>query len=234
MKNIIYNNYYLKYELEDYLIRFKKIELKIEGVTRIYFYFTFSDLKKINSNKFALITTLYIRMHVTYDLYIILFDIYNFHDTNLFIRYYHIQTKFYNFFLYRFLLSISYNGYLGLIYTIMYFRDTYQKFSIFSYINSTDSELINIDSTSVLKLSNYINNENLENNIFGVDLYGIKILKLPNSNELGVYFFSKIKNNIIFENDILSSEDEILFVYDYENLNTGSGKYTIEMAGIVQ
>ena len=234
LKNIIYNNHYLKYELEYYLIRFKKIELKIEGVTRIYFYFTFSDLKKINSNKFALITTLYNGMHITYDLYIILFDIYNFHDTNLFIRYYHIQTKFYNFFLYRFLLSITYNGYLGLIYTIMHWPDTYQKFSIFSYINSTDSELINIDSTSVLKLSNYISNENLENNIFGVDLYGIKILKLPNSNELGVYFFSKIKNNIIFENDILSPEDEILFVYDYDNLNTGSGKYTIEMAGIVQ
>ena len=234
LKNLIYNNRHLKFEFEDYLITHQKIEIKIEGVTRIYAYFSLSDLKKINFNKFCLVTTLFYDVRSSYDVYIFIFDIYNFHDTNLFIRYYHIQTKFFNK-LYRFLLSIIYERYLGLIYTfIIDYPNCYQKFSIFSYINSTDSELILLESESVLKLSNYINNENLENNIFGVDLYGIKILKLPNSNEIGVYFFSRLKNKIVFENDILSPEDEILFVYDYDHLYNGNEIFTIEMAGIVQ
>ena len=142
----------------------------------------------------------------------------------------------YNHKLFRYLLNIEQNGFLGLVYTVKNLDDSqyYQKFSIFSYINSTDSELFNLDSNSVLKLNDYINNETLENNIFGVDLYGIKILKLPSPRETGVYFFSELKKKIIFENDILPPDDEICFVYDYNVLKKGSDIYTIEMAGIVQ
>ena len=81
---------------------------------------------------------------------------------------------------------------------------------------------------------NYINNENIENNIFGVELCGIKILKLPVSKEIGVYFYSKLEKKIIYENDILKPNDEIYFVYDYNILKKGKGNYTLEMAGIVQ
>ena len=80
----------------------------------------------------------------------------------------------------------------------------------------------------------YIKTENLENNIFAYDLYGIKIIKIPNTYEIGVYYFSKLKNNIIYENDILSIDDEIYFVYDYDILNTQNEIYTIEIAGIAQ
>ena len=236
IKNLIYNNYNLNYEFEDYLIRFTKIEVKIEGETKFNSFYYLSDLKKINANKFALISSYDYESEQAFDLYIILFDIYNFHDTNLFIRYYYIQMKLYNFRLYRFLLSINYNGFLGLIYTIKTLdtNSNYQKFSIFSYINSTDSTLITLETNTILQLRDYINNENIENNIFGIDLYGVKILKLPNSNEIGVYFLSKLENKIIFENDILQPEDEIYFVYDFENLNNINEKYTIEMGGIIQ
>ena len=61
----------------------------------------------------------------------------------------------------------------------------YQHFSLFSYINSKDSEL---NDEFKLNLGEYINIDNIENNIFGVELIGIKILKLPKSNEMGVYF----------------------------------------------
>ena len=144
--------------------------------------------------------------------------------------------KLYNNILFRYLLTIEHNGFLGLIYTVKNLDDDcfYQKFSIFSYLNSTDSELFNLHTNSVLKVNDYINNETLENNIFGVDLYGIKILKLPSTRETGVYFFSKLKNKIIFENDILPPDDDIYFVYDYNVLKNGSDIYTIEMAGIVQ
>ena len=96
----------------------------------------------------------------------------------------------------------------------MNLTDIYQYYYLFSYINSTDSELITLTQDTVLKLSNYINESTLENNIFGVDLYGIKILQLPNTDEIGIYYFSKIKNNIVNENDILNPEDEIYFVFD--------------------
>ena len=238
LKNIIYNKYNLSYELEDYLIRFKKIEVKIQEVTKFNKYYYLSDLKKINTHKFALISTYDYESEEAFDLYIILFDIYNFHDTNLLIRYYYIQMNLYNLKLFRFLLSTNYNGFLGLIYTIKgnvnELNCNHQKFSIFSYINSTDSELISLNTNTILSLIDYINNENIENNIFGVDLYGIKILKFPSSNETGVYFFSKLENKIIYENDILKPEDEIYFVYDYNILKKGNEKYTIEMAGIVQ
>ena len=123
--------------------------------------------------------------------------------------------------MYRYLRSISYNGFLGLIYTINTKNKKYQKFSIFSYVNGTDSELINLDENTVFKLSNYIKEENIENNIFGVDLHGIKIIKLPNSNEIGVYYFSKLNKNIIillmnyFINQKLKLEKLVILILLY-------------------
>ena len=146
IKNLVYNKYGLKYELEDYLIKYKRIEMKKEGEYIFNSYYYLSDLKRINPNKFVLISSDKYDSEIAYNLYIIIFDIYNFHETNLFIRYYYIQLILYNYKIYRYLLSIPYNGFIGLIYSIKIGGngDVYQKFSIFSYINSTDSELITI------------------------------------------------------------------------------------------
>ena len=57
---------------------------------------------------------------------------------------------------------------------------------------------------------------------------------MPSTSEIGVYFFSNDKSNLIYENDILSPEDKIFLIYDYDSLKKGGDKYTIEMAGIVQ
>ena len=232
IKEVIYNKYSNKYELEDYLIEYKIIEIKIDENFKIDTYYYLSDLKKLNDNKFVLVSV----SQDLYQLYVILFELYNFHDTNLFIRYYYVPMKLYNFYLYRYIRTINFNEHLGLIYTntISNTDHRYQRFSIFSYVNGTDSELINLDSNTFLKLNNYIKNENLENNIFAYDLYAIKILKLPNTYDIGVYYFSKLKNNIIFENDILSLDDEIYFVYDYDILSSQNEIYTIEIAGIAR
>ena len=232
IKEIIYNKYYSKYEIEDYLIKYKKIEVKLEG--KIYFdtFYYLSDLKKLNDNKFSLISTS--QNQNPYQLYIIIFEFYNFHDTNLFIRYYNVPVIFYNFYIYRYIKSINFNGFLGLVYTITILKTDhrYQHFSIFNYINGTDSDLISLEENIILNLSDYINYNSLENNIFGLDLYGIKIINLPKTKDIGIYYFSKLKNNIIFENDILSPDDEIYFVYDYEVLEADHKIYTIEMAGV--
>ena len=232
IKEVVYNKYYNKYELEDFLIHHKKIEIKLEGKFFIDTYYYLSDLKKLNNNKFVLVSV----SQDLYQLYVILFELYNFHDTNLFIRYYYVPLKLYNFYIYRYIRSINFNELLGLIYTntISGTDHRYQRFSIFSYVNGTDSELINLDENTVLKMNDYIKNEHLENNIFAYNLYGIKILRLPNTYEIGVYYFSKLKNNIIFENDILLPNDEIYLIYDYDILNNPTEIYTIEIAGVAQ
>ena len=81
-----------------------------------------------------------------------------------------------------------------------------------SYINSTDSSILNLESNNILNLSNYINSELIENNLFRVFLSGVK--------------------NIWSRN--FSLEDIINFVFDYYNLIKGEAMYTIEIAAVVQ
>ena len=235
LKQILYNNDISNYEVEDYLIGFNKIILKLTGILNFRTYFTANHLKKINDNKFSLVSS----SDDLLQLYVFIFDLYN-KDTNLFIRYYLIQLKLYNIQMFRYLRVITYNDFIGLIFSTNDVNTgsnnldiKYQKFSIFSYINGTDSDLINLEENTFFKLSDYISEENIENNIFGVVLYGIQILKLPNSNEIGVYFYSKLKRKLIYENDILSPQDEIYFIYDKDKLKFEE-IYTIEIVGIVK
>ena len=57
---------------------------------------------------------------------------------------------------------------------------------------------------------------------------------MPNFNEIGIYLFSKAKNNIIYKDDILSLEDGINILFDYENIKTENKIYTIEIAVVVK
>ena len=232
IKKLVYNVKYLRYELEDYLIRFNKYIIYRENVFIFDCSFYMNHLKKINDNKFSIISSSKDR----YNMYIALFDIYNFRDTNLFIRYYNINMTDYDLVLFQVLTSINFNGFLGVIYTTIHFskKSVFQYFSLFGYINNTDSSIISLKENHKLILSDYLNNNLIQNNFFGFELYGIKIIKLPKSFDIGVYFFSKLNNNKIFENDILSQEDEIYFIYDYNNLKIGNTIYTIEFAGIVK
>ena len=107
-----------------------------------------------------------------------------------------------------------------------------QYFSILSYINSRDSELIIFDSSTTLELNTYINENDIENNLFGVILYGIKIFLMPRN--IRVYYISEKKINIITENEILDPDDIIHFIFDYDNLIKGDTTYIIEMAGVVK
>jgi hypothetical protein len=218
--------------LENYFLKNKTIVINQDKNFAYTTFFYTSHLQKLNDNKFSLITA----SNYSDELYIIIFDIYNFHDTNLMIRYYNIQLKLYYIRVFQFISSINYKGFLGLIYTTrsFLFEKVSQFFSIFSYINSTDSEIISMESNTKLKLSDYINNSLIENNIFGVNLSRIKILKLPNSNDIGVYYFSQMKDNIISENDFLLPEDEIIFIFDYDNMIKNGSVYTIEIAGVTQ
>ena len=232
MKELIYDNYNDSYIFEDYLIGYKQINLNKDIIITDNFFYLF-DIIRITNNKFSI--TFY--EPCLNKIFIIICQLYKNIDPNLYIKYYSINLDLYGFRIYRFIKSVVYNNFLGLIYTTESNYNSYQYFSLFSYVNSTDSVLNNINNEDKLNLSEYINTENIENNIFGVELIGIKIIKLPKSNMTGVYFLSSELNNLIHENDILPINDYIIFVFDYEDENFDSDNediYTIELAGIVQ
>ena len=114
IKNLIYNNYSSEYVLENYLTRLKKITAKIEGKTIFRTYYYTTCLKKINDNKFFLVSS----DSSFYELYIFIFDLYNINYTDLFIRYYIIPLKLYNFKAYYFNRCVFFNGYIGVVSTI--------------------------------------------------------------------------------------------------------------------
>ena len=220
------------YRLEDYFSSNKTIVINSEKKFKFNSNYYASNLLKINGDQFCLITT----GQSNVDLYIILFSFYNFHDINMAIRYYHIPLKLYNHRISNYVSSFNFNGFIGLIMTTQHLHEnnTYQYFSIINYINGTDSEIILLEPNTTLILEEYINDTLIENNIFGVHLYGIKILKLPKSSDIGIYYFSELKNNIISEKDILSPKDKIIFVYDYDIIKSDGAMHTIEKAGIIQ
>ena len=228
IKNLVYKN--SEYLFEDHYTNNRIININTDNRYSFTYQYSLIDLTKIDDKRFCL--TLVHKNH--YDLYIILFDFYGNNDSNLFIRYYHIPLKLYDFrIFYSSKISFTYNGFLGLVFTIQKFWwvPAQQYFSLFSYIKCIDSELIELGPTTTLRLSDYANEQYIDNNIFGVTFYGIKIVKLPNN--IGVYYLSKIKKKLVFENDILDPSDIIIFVYDYTEIAIGN-LYTIELAGVVQ
>ena len=228
LKEIIYK--YSKYKLEDYFLR--TIVVNSHQKFTLYNDFYTTSLQKLNDKEFSLT----ILNRSKRELYIILFTIYNFHETNLFIRYYNIPLKLYNIRISNYILSFNFKGFLGIGISSQELTTVIMSeyFMIFSYINSTDSELITLDINTVITLSDFINNTLIENNLFGFIFYGIKLLKLPNSNEIGVYYLSYNNKNILYENEIVSENEKIIFVYDYNNLVKNESIYKIEIAGVVQ
>ena len=230
MKEVKYK--YNKYILEDYFLAKKTIVINQNKKFSYNYYYFNSHMLKINDYKFCLTTSNY----YLNELYIITFDLYSAHDTNLCIRHYNIPLKLYNLREYKFIMSFNFYGFYGLVYTTedIQTKRVEQYLSIFSYINGIDSEIISLDSNTILNLNDYINSNFIENNLFGLCLNGIKIISLPCSKDLGVYYFSEQKNNIVLENEILNINDKISFVFDYDNLITNNLVYTIELAGIVK
>ena len=193
MKEVKYK--YNKYILEDYFLTKKTLIINENNKFSYFYYYLSSHLLKINDYKFCLTTSNY----YLNELYIITFDLYSDHDTNLCIRYYNIPLKLYDLHEYKFIMSFNFYGFYGLVYTTqdIQTQSIEQYLSIFSYINGLDSEIISLEPNTVLNLNEYINTNYIENNLFGMILYGIKIISLPNSRDLGVYYFSEKKKYCI-------------------------------------
>ena len=152
-------------------------------------------------------------------LYIVIFNFYE-NFSKFVIRYYTIKLyELYNKKILFDLKLIKYNDYLSLSSSLCSSSDCssnndehYSYLIIFSYPNSTDIhfDLINHllttnDTISNLSI-NFFNSNKIENNIFGYNLNGIKILSIPEK----INIKSKLDGKDIYQNDTLTDNEDIL------------------------
>ena len=108
----------------------------------------------------------------------------------------------------------------------------------FGYFNSTDPQQIyNLKKDGLnysIKLNQYLN---LQSNIFGYEIKGIKILELPDSNITGLYFISSDNNTEekieVRQNDILNFSSNISLLFQY-NGTLKKGNYLLKFAGVLE
>ena len=227
-KEVWYKN--SNYELQEFFLQKTKIIINEEARYNYDNYYSLVFLKKITDYKFVFACV----SPNTFGLYLYMFELYNFHNTNLIYRNYYIPLKMYNLKGEYFFKIFDFNRFTGIIFSYEDFNTDDEmnlKFFIISYIGSRDSTSLTIDQTSTIILSDYIDSTLIENNVFGLEFYGIKILKLPSIT--GLYYYSEITEKIIYENDILPTNDIIHFIFESNSFVT-TEMYIIEMAGVLQ
>ena len=84
-----------------------------------------------------------------------------------------------------------------------------------------------------LELSNYINEDKIENNIFGHELIQIAILNISDFSKNGISITSKKSGKELQINDTLDLDDFIIIKAINENNGVNFGDYFIEFGGVV-
>ena len=139
----------------------------------------------------------------------------------------HLLTRFSLMFKYKDILCFHLNNIKGM-----------HGFVFFGYFNSTDPQQIyNLKKDGLnysIKLNQYLN---LQSNIFGYEIKGIKILELPDSNITGLYFISSDNNTEekieVRQNDILDFSSNISLLFQY-NGTLKKGNYLLKFAGVLE
>ena len=200
-----------------------------------------NNLYKLNDNKFAMLVNdckdNIGMMTFNSDMAIIIFQIYN-SNKNVIVRHYKIDFELYNMFIDGDLLGYTINGFFGLLVELtspeakMLSR---AAFLTFGYINTTDDVFSEegtkniITNNKKIKVSDYI--KDIENNLFGYELEGVKILSLPDENKAGYFINTNNNNKRIKTNEIININSELSFVIDED---PSPGEYTISFAGVAK
>ena len=130
------------------------------------------------------------------------------------------------------------NGFLGVLFELTSPKEQYigiGSFITFGYVNATEDisyqEGTNylINNKKNIKVNDYISG--IENNLFGYDFIGVKILSLPDENKVG--YFTNLNNNNkkISLNEIININSELKFIINNNPIN---GNYSLSFAGIVK
>ena len=137
--------------------------------------------------------------------------------------------------MYAFLKLLRNNFFIKLLYIKSIDSEkSFTYFTLFGFINSTDfssAEILfdNEDKFS-FKIGNYANPNFIENNIFGYEFVGIKIVNISEIQNNGMIILDSL-NRIINENDIISYKNNITIKKSDSGIPFGN--YVFMFASIV-
>ena len=199
-----------------------------------------NSMTKISDTKFAIAVNDYKNSgsykNLNSDLILFIFSIYN-KNKYINVRHYPINFKLYNIFIEGDIKAYNLGGYFGLLLEATSPDSSYigrATFITFGFCNTTDEttsyeNTINlIDNKNSIKLSDYI--KNIENNLFGYEFLGVKILEVP-PEENGYFVNTKNGNAKVEKDQIISKDSELKFI---ENKNVIKGTYSIIFAAAVE
>ena len=232
-------------------LRNENIELDdlIQGVPKINinqdlnYYFkgdVFSnDLTKIDNNFYILMLKTYKNNEhfeeFNTGLLVVTLKIFSF--SKVIVRYYHYDMSLYNMNLEGNILGYNLNGFFG---ALLEFNSEDNKmgksaFITFGFVNTTNDVSIEegtrdlIDNKKSIKVSDYI--LEIENNLFGYDVIGVQILKIPDAQKVGGFLNLKDNYNLIKVKEIISISSELRF---NQVNNPIFGNYSISFAGLIK
>ena len=198
-----------------------------------------NDLCKIDNNNYALL----IKTHKNKDssddindgLLVVTLKIYNL--SKVLVRYYHLDLNLYNINLKGNVLGINFNGFLGALLEINSNDEKMGKsaFLTFGFINSVNNVSIEKGTLDLITykrniiISDYITE--IENNIFGYEIEGVKILNIPDVYKVGGFLNLNNRSNLIKINDIISISSQLRFSPVKQPIY---GNYSISFVGIVK
>ena len=221
--------------LQNYLTEKNEIDINKESIS-ISSKFNYNDLIRLNDTKFAFITVTD-DDNVFYNLLLFIFELFD-NDQKIENRLYKIPfNDLYGILLKEGIRGLRLNNNLGVGFIALNttLNQIYTYFMFFSYPNGTDhlepeSKVCLNDNNRTIHLSPYLF---IENNFFGLELKLIKILKLPNGTESGLYFYTKDESTeeeptILSQNDLIGINDPIIIQITQKI----DRNYSIEYSGI--
>ena len=229
------NNFYLKINELTYNYKYNLKEIQSININNydINSFYEYCDLIKINDDRFLFTSS----SNDKSILLLLIFDLFN-NNKNIFIRKYNIYLKLYNFEYYIGLRGLVFNNYIGLTFSCINKSIDSEKsltyFTLFGFINSTDlspaEELFENEDTFSFMIGDYVIPDYIENNIFGYEFVGIKIINISEIQNNGMIIFDSL-NKTINENDVISYKSNITI--KKSDSGTLFGNYVFMFAGVV-
>jgi len=237
IKNLTYSEKENKYLLLDVINTNVNLDINYYYSDSDYFvdYYGF-DLFKISEKKFGVFNIIYNNMFV-----LALCEFYGKDDNsnNLIIRYYKIPYLLYNIksplnpkgFIFQNHLGISLINYIDnkpliIIFGIDNDNESYSIVNITNINNLNNNFSLNY----IINATNYMNNIKINNNIFGYEIFGMKIITLTGeSSGIKYYINSNLgkDNKMIKENDIININDEIIIDYSNSTIKIEEENYLV-------
>ena len=153
------------------------------------------------------------------------------------VRYYHMDMKLYNTNLSGNLFGYNFNGFLGALLEINSNNNEMGKaaFITFGFINKTNDVPVEkgtldlIEKKLNIKISDYL--LDIDNNLFGYEIQGVKILQIPDAYKVGGFVNIKDNYNLIKINETISPTSELRFTPVTSPIH---GNYSISFAPILK